>query len=103
MGFWSDFRMQNHSVLKNFFQVLNRLKASVVSKRLQNVLSPKCFAFCTYLDHTPESVTTTGAPPVLTRYPPTKGEKGITPRPPPSLEKCDPSRHEQKHKAQPTF
>merc|ERR1711963_883058 len=65
--FWSDFRMQNHSaLLKVFFQILNHLNASVASKRLQNVLSPKYFAFCTSLDHAPETVTTTGAPLVLT-------------------------------------
>ena len=32
-----------------FCQILNRLNASVVSKWLQNVLSPKRFAFCTSL------------------------------------------------------
>ena len=31
----SDFRMQNYSVLKTFCPILNRLNASVASKRLQ--------------------------------------------------------------------
>ena len=45
---------ESQCVIIRFCQILNCLNASVASKRLQNVLSPKCFAFSTSLDHTPQ-------------------------------------------------